>query len=65
MIDEIVFYLEDTDKEFQRRFQMVNAGILSKTHFLAWYFGCDESEAHKYLPETEQLFGGNADALAL
>lgn len=57
--------LEDTDKEFQRRFQMVTAGILSKKAFLAWYFGCDEGEAHKYLPETEQLFGGNADALAL
>ena len=57
--------LEDTDKEFQRRFQMVTAGLLSKESFLAWYFSCDESEARKYLPKNEQLFGGNPDALAL
>lgn len=53
--------LEDTDKEFQRRLQMVTAGLLSGEKFLAWYFGCEESEASKYMPEKRRIFGGNAD----
>ncbi|MDE6849234.1 MAG: hypothetical protein K2J44_07815 [Ruminococcus sp.] len=57
--------LEDTDKEFQRRLQMVTAGLLSKENFLAWYFGCDENETIKYLPKNERIFGGNANAFAL
>lgn len=50
--------LEDTEKEFQRRLQMVNSGLLSKEHFISWYFGCSVEEAVKYLPQTSELFGG-------
>ena len=50
--------LEDTDKEFQRRLQMVNAGILTKEKFIAWYFNCDESKANEYIPQSDGLFGG-------
>lgn len=50
--------LEDTEKEFQRRLQMVNAGILSKEKFIAWYFHCDENQAKEYIPQSDTLFGG-------
>ena len=50
--------LEDTDKEFQRRLQMVNAGILTKEKFIAWYFHCDENKANEYIPQSDGLFGG-------
>lgn len=50
--------LEDTEKEFQRRMQMVSAGILSKEKFISWYFGCSVEEAVEYLPQTADLFGG-------
>lgn len=51
--------LEDTEKEFQRRLQLVSAGILRKEKFIAWYFGCDEAEAAEYIPQTSDLFGGD------
>lgn len=50
--------LEDTDKEFQRRLQMVNAGILTKEKFVSWYFHCDENQANDYIPQSDGLFGG-------
>lgn len=50
--------LEDTDKEFQRRLQMVSAGILTKEKFISWYFHCDESRANDYIPQSDGLFGG-------
>ena len=50
--------LEDTDKEFQRRLQMVNAGILTKEKFISWYFHCDENSANEYIPQADGLFGG-------
>ncbi len=50
--------LEDTDKEFQRRLQMVNAGLLSKEKFISWYFHCDEKQAAEYIPQVDALFGG-------
>ncbi|MDE6678093.1 MAG: hypothetical protein K2K02_03535, partial [Ruminococcus sp.] len=50
--------LEDTDKEFQRRLQMVNAGILTKEKFISWYFHCDENRAVEYIPQSDGLFGG-------
>ncbi|MDE5834708.1 MAG: phage portal protein, partial [Ruminococcus sp.] len=50
--------LEDTDKEFQRRLQMVNAGILTKEKFISWYFHCDESQALEYIQQSDALFGG-------
>jgi len=50
--------LEDTEKEFQRRLQLVSSGILTKEKFVAWYFGCDETEAKDYIPQGQDLFGG-------
>ena len=50
--------LEDTDKEFQRRLQMVNAGILTKEKFISWYLHCNENDASKYIPQSDGLFGG-------
>lgn len=43
--------LEDTDKEYQRRWQMVIAGKLKPEKFMAWYFGCTEEEAAEYMPD--------------
>ena len=45
--------LEDADKEFQRRMQMVSAGLYSKEQFVMWYFGCDAEKATEYLPKQE------------
>lgn len=50
--------LEDTDKEFQRRLQMVSAGILTKEKFISWYFHCDENQVNDYIPQSDGLFGG-------
>ena len=50
--------LENRNEEFQRRMQMVSAGILSKEKFISWYFGCSVEEAVEYLPQTADLFGG-------
>ena len=50
--------LEDTDKEFQRRLQMVNAGLLTKEKFISWYFHCDQNQAGQYIPQSDGLFGG-------
>lgn len=54
--------LEDADKEFQRRMQMVSTGLYSKEQFVMWYFGCDAEKAAEYLPEREDnggLFAGS------
>ena len=50
--------LEDTEKEFQRRLQMVTAGLLTKEKFIAWYFHCSEEKASEYIPQADSLFGG-------
>lgn len=44
--------LEDTDKEFVRRFQMVGEGLLSKEAFDKWYFGCDDEALADILPQA-------------
>lgn len=44
--------LEDTDKEYQRRWAMVVAGKLKPEKFISWYFGCTEEEAKEYMPEV-------------
>lgn len=54
--------LEDADKEFQRRMQMVSAGLYSKEQFVMWYFGCDADQAAEYLPAQDNgggLFSGS------
>ena len=50
--------LEDTDKDFQRRLQMVNAGILTNEKFISWYFHCNEDKASEYIPQSDGLLGG-------
>lgn len=55
--------LEDTEKEYQRRLQMVNSGILSKEKFVSWYFNCNEAEASKYIPQNDSLFSGNSGGM--
>ena len=55
--------LEDTDKEFQRRLQLVQARVLKPELLLSWYFGCEEAEALQMLPEQQDaggLFDGGA-----
>ncbi len=42
--------LEDTDKEYQRRWSMVLAGKYKLEKFYAWYFGCTEEEAKELIP---------------
>ena len=46
--------LEDTDKEYQRRWAMVVAGKLKLEKFIAWYFGCTEEEAADYIPAMKE-----------
>lgn len=53
--------LEDTEVEYQRRMQMVSAGLMRKSVFLAWYFGCSEEEAiENYMPEDSELYNGES-----
>jgi A118 family predicted phage portal protein len=53
---------EDTQQEFARRLQMVQANILKPEQLLAWYFGVDTDTARTdYLADQTQtvdLFGG-------
>ena len=55
--------LEDTDKEFARRIQMVTAGLLSKEKFVQWYFSCSEADVQKYLPAVSELFQNGTPSL--
>lgn len=54
--------LEDSEKEFSRRMQLVSSGLLKDELMLGWYFGepCEtpvEQQAirEKYMPEMEKL----------
>lgn len=49
---------EDTGTEFNRRFQMVQAGMLKPEEFLAWYFGVPLDKAREMLPDMTNAFGG-------
>lgn len=54
--------LEDTEKEYQRRSQMVRDKLLKPELFLSWYFGCTPEEAQSMMPEqqdTDGLFSGS------
>lgn len=44
--------LEDTEKEFQRRWAMVLAGKYKLEKFYAWYFGCSEDDAKELIPDA-------------
>ncbi len=48
---------EDTGTEFNRRFQMVQAGMLKPEDFNAWYFGLPIDKAREMLPEMTTVFG--------
>lgn len=50
---------EDTGTEFNRRFQMVQAGLLKPEYFNAWYFGLPIDKAKAMLPEMTTVFGGD------
>lgn len=49
---------EDTGTEFNRRFQMVQAGLLRPEEFNSWYFGVPLDKARSMLPEMTDVFGG-------
>lgn len=49
--------LEDAEKEFQRRSQMVRDKILKPELFLSWYFGCSEKEASEMMPQQQDAGG--------
>lgn len=49
---------EDTGTEFNRRFQMVQAGMLKAEEFNAWYFGVPLDKAREMLPPMTEAFGG-------
>lgn len=51
---------EDTGTEFNRRFQMVQAGMLKAEEFIAWYFGVPLDKAREMLPPMTEAFGGEA-----
>lgn len=50
----------DTDVEFARRMQLVQAGIMKPESLYAWYFGCTEEQALEQMPKSAQLFGDGA-----
>lgn len=50
---------EDTGTEFNRRFQLVQAGLLKPEDFNAWYFGVPIEKAREMLPEMTTAFGGD------
>lgn len=50
--------LQDTDKEYMRRKELVDSGYLSPEKLLAWYFGISEDEAKAFMPAASPpLFG--------
>lgn len=50
--------LQDTDKEYVRRKDLVDSGYLRPEKFVAWYFGISEEEAKECMPQsTPPLFG--------
>lgn len=50
---------EDTGTEYNRRFQMVQAGMLKPEIFNSWYFGLPIEKARELLPEMTTIFGGD------
>lgn len=49
---------EDTGTEFNRRLQMVQAGLLKAEDFYAWYFGVPLEKAREALPPMTEAYGG-------
>lgn len=49
---------EDTGTEYNRRFQMVQSGILKPELLVSWYFGVPNEKALEMMPPMTELFGG-------
>ena len=49
---------EDTGTEFNRRLQLVQAGMLKPEEMLTWYFGVPPEKAVEMMPPMSQVFGG-------
>lgn len=49
---------EDTGTEFNRRFQMVQAGLLKPELFVSWYYGVPVERALEMISPMTELFGG-------
>ena len=51
--------LQDTDKEYVRRKELVDSGYLKPEKLMAWYFGISEEETREYMPQEAPppLFG--------
>ena len=49
--------LEDTEKEFARRKQLVDGGYMKPEKLLAWYFGVSEEEAAEMIPAQQEALG--------
>lgn len=59
---------EDVDKEFMRRFELTQAGLLKPEKFMAWYMNISEEEAlREFIPKTNPAAmaeqGGETDDL--
>ena len=52
--------LEDTEKEFARRKQLVDSGYMKPEKLLAWYFGVSEEDAVEMLPAQQAPLGFEA-----
>lgn len=48
--------MTDSNLEYQRRWSWVQAGKMRLEAFYAWYFGCTEEEAGKYIPENKMTY---------
>lgn len=46
--------LEDTEAEYQRRWQMVLSNRLKTEDFFMWYFGCSKEEALAMIPRQPE-----------
>lgn len=49
---------EDTGTEFNRRFQMVQAGLLKPELFVSWYYGVPVERALEMISPMTEAFGG-------
>ncbi len=49
---------EDTGTEFNRRFQMVQAGLLKTELFVSWYYGVPVERALEMISPMAEAFGG-------
>ena len=46
--------LQDVDKEYARRVDLVERGLLKPEKLMGWYFGVSDEEALNYMPDAQQ-----------